>query len=187
MRKQRFLSIGLIIMLFFSACTKDDVQSNYTPTPVENNSGTPFVVSYSYWTDDASLNWADGATADPSRQFDLALPELTEGELSAGSFVLLYAKSNIDGSIQALPAAFADQSTNESHIYSANYVAGTASLLHTKSVNGSYEMPGDANGISFRYIVVRPNTPDPNGRVMTIYDLLQKPYQEVISLLAIPE
>ena len=186
MRKQSFLPLSLIIMLFFSACTKED-QNNYTPAPIQNNSQAPFAVSYSNWTTDASLNWSDGSTTEPSRQFDIAVPELTQEQLDAGNFVLIYAKSNVFGTIQVLPAEFSQEDTGETHVYSAAYVAGAISLSHTKSVNGTPEMPADANEISFRYTVVSPGTPDPNGRAMTINELVNKPYQELISLLGIPE
>ena len=41
--------------------------------------------------------------------------------------------------------------------------------------------------ISFRYIVIIPNTPDPNGRPVTVDDLRGMPYQGIVSLLGIPE
>ena len=187
MRKQSFLSLSLIIMLFFSACTKEDQSNNYTPAPIQNNSQAPFVVTYSNWTTDASLNWSDGNTTEPSREFALAVRELTQEQLDAGNFVLVYAKSDVYGTIQVLPAEFSNEETGETHIYSADYQAGAISLSHTKSVNGTPEMPADANEIRFRYIVVSPGTPDPNGRAMTINELVNKPYQELVTLLGIPE
>jgi hypothetical protein len=174
-------------MLFLSACTKEDLQNNNPSTPAGNNSPDPYVISYSNWTADASFSWSDGATTEPSRQFDLAALELTQELLDAGSFVLVYAQSNIDGSVQAMPAVFSDVNNNESNSYSANYVAGSISLSHTRSVNGVFEVPNDSNEISFRYIVVKPNEPDPNGRQITIYDLLYMPYKDVVNLLGIPE
>lgn len=187
MRKQSLLSLSVILMLFLSSCTKENLP-NYNPsTPSGNYTPEPHVVSYSNWTTDASLTWSDGATTEPSRQFDLAVPELTQEELDGGSFVLIYAKSNVDGSVQPIPAQYTNLNNNEIHSYTANYVAGAISFSHTKSVNGIFEVPNDSNEISFRYIVVRPNVPDPNGRVMTIYDFLSTPYSDVINLLGIPE
>ena len=187
MRKQSFLSLTVILMLFFSACTKEDLQNNNPSTPVENNSLDAQVISYSNWTADASFSWSDGATTEPSRQFDLAAPELTQELLDAGSFVLVYAQSTIDGSIQAMPVSYSDVTNNESNFYSATYAVGSISVSHTRSVNGVFEVPNDSNEISFRYIVVKPNTPDPNGRQITIYDLVYMPYKDVVNLLGIPE
>lgn len=187
MRKQSFLSLSVILMLCLSACTKEDLQNNNPSTPVANNVTDPYVISYSSWTTDASLSWSDGATTEPSRQFDLAAPELTQELLDAGSFVLVYTQSNIDGSVQAMPSVYSDVNNNETNFYFVNYVAGSISLSHTRSVNGIFEAPNDSNEISFRYIVVKPNTPDPNGRQINIYDLLYMPYKDVVNLLGIPE
>ena len=187
MRKQSFLSLSLILMLFLSSCTKEN-HPDYNPsTPTGYYAQEPSVISYSNWTIDASLAWSDGATDEPSRQFDLAVPELTQELLDDGSFVLIYAKSNIDGTVQPMPAEYTDLNNNETNSYSANYTPGAISLVHIKSVNGTPEVPNDSNEISFRYIVVKPNTPDPNGRSLTSYDFHNKPYSEVISLLGIPE
>ena len=180
MRKQSFLALSFIAVLFLASCTKEDLQPNVSTTPTGTSYQEPFqVVSYSNWTADADLTWSDGTTY-------LELPELSEEQLSDGSFVLLYARSDVDGSVKPMPADFSDASNSEVNIYSANYNAGVVSLSHTKSVNGNFETPVDANQISFRYIVVKPNAPDPNGRPMTMYDLLGKSYYEVIDLLAIP-
>lgn len=188
MLKQSFYSLSIILVLFLSACTKDDLpNNNYSTTQAGNNFQEPFITSYSNWTEDVSLNWFDGATTEPSRQFDIPVPELTQEELNAGGFVLVYAKSNIDGSIQPMPAQFYDLNNDETNTYSVAYNDGVISLLHTRVINGVPEAPADANEVSFRYIVVKPNTPDPNGRTMTANDLLNKAYPEVIALLGIPE
>lgn len=187
MRKQSFLALSFLAVLFLTSCTKDDLEFSNSTTPNGVSYQDPFqVVSYSNWTADADLTWSDGSITQPSRQFALPVPELTEEQLSDGSFVLLYARSEVDGTVKAMPADFSDENNNEINNYSAFYNAGVVLLSHTKSVNGSFETPVDANQISFRYIVVKPGTPDPNGRPMTIYDLLTKPYEEVVNLLAIP-
>jgi hypothetical protein len=189
MRKQSFLSLSVILMLFLSACTKEDnLQYNPGNNPVEDNSQAPYSFSYSNWTADTNLTWSDGATTEPTRQSQLAVPELTQDVIDAGGFVLVYAQSNADGTIQAAtPAAFFDLSTNERNTYSANYQAGFVSLSHTRFVDGIAEVPNDSNEISFRYFVITPNTPDPNGRPMTMDDLRYMPYQGLVSLLGIPE
>lgn len=187
MRKQSFLALSFIAVLFLTSCTKEDHQFSNSTTPTGTSYQEPFqVVSYSNWTADADLTWSDGTSTEPSRQFQLEVPELTTEQLSAGGFVLLYARSEVDGTIKPMPAEFSDANNNEINNYSANYDAGVVFLSHTKSVNGTFETPTDANQISFRYIVVKPNTPDPNGRPMTLDDLVGKSYQEVINLLAIP-
>lgn len=187
MQKQSFLALSLILGLFLSSCTKDDPDFNHSSNQTGTAYQEPYVVSYSNWTTDASVNWSDGATTEPSRQFDLSVPELTQEELATGSFVLLYARSNADGSVQPMPAAFTDVNNDDTNNYSAVYSAGAISFSHTRFVNGTYETPNDSNEISFRYIIVRPNTPDPNGRPITSDDLLNKSYYEVIRLLGIPE
>jgi hypothetical protein len=187
MRKQSFLALSLLAVLFFTSCTKEDLQPNSSTPPNGTSYQDPFeVVSYSNWTADANLTWSDGATDEPSRQFDLEVPELTAEQLNNGSFVLLYARSEVDGSVKPMPADFSDVNNDEINLYAANYEAGVISLMHTKTVSGNFEIPDDNNQISFRYIIVKPNTPNPNGRPMTSYDFLGKPYDEVINLLAIP-
>jgi hypothetical protein len=188
MRKQSFLSLSVILMLFLSACTKEDNLQHYNPgTPVENNQQAPYSFSYSQWTTEANLSWSEGATTEPTRQAQLAVPELTQDVIDAGGFVLLYALSNADGAVQAIPAAFFDLNTDEKNIYSASYESGSISLSHTRLVNGTAEVPNDSNEISFRYFVITPNTPDPNGRTMTIDDLRDMPYQGLLDLLGISE
>ncbi len=174
-------------MLFLSACTKENLQDNTSVTPVEDYPQDASVVSFSNWIADADVTWSDGATTEPSRQFDLAVPELTQELIDSGSFVLIYAKSTIDGSVQIMPTSYSNLNNDETDTYSAIYLTGAISLSHTRSVNGVFDVPGDSNDISFRYIVVKPNTPDPNGRQMNIYDLLYKPYIDVVELLGIPE
>ena len=186
MRKQSFLSLSVILMLFLSGCTKENFQ-NYNSVPVENNNQEPYSVSYSDWNIDANLSWSDNATPELSRQSELAAPELTQEMLDAGSFVLMYAKSNADGSVQAMPAVYSDLNNDETNTYFASPVAGSVSLSHTRSIGGTFEVPNDSNEISFRYIIVTPNTPDPNGRPITIFELLSMPYKDVVNLLGIPE
>ena len=188
MRKQCFLALSFIAILFLTSCTKEDLQFSNATTPTGTSSEEPFqVISYSNWTADADLTWSDGTTTEPSRQFDLAVPELTPEQLSDGSFVLLYARSNVDASVQIMPAEFSDFNNNEVNAYHAFIDEGIISLRHTKSVNGNFEVPSDNNQVSFRYFIVKPTTPGPNGRPMTTVDFYGKPYQEVIDLLAIPE
>jgi hypothetical protein len=186
MRKLSFLSLG--IMLLLSSCTKEDNFSDYNPgTPVDYNEPAPYSVAYSSWTADANFTWSDGAATEPTRETTMDVPELTEEALNAGGFVLLYAQSKTDGAVQVVPAAFGSLNNEEVNNYSASYIAGQISLAHTRLVNGNPEVPNDANDISFRYIVIIPNTPDPNGRPITVDDLRGMPYQGLISVLGIPE
>lgn len=176
------------IMLLFSACTKEDHLTNYNAgTPVEDNEPAAYSVAYSSWKADANFAWSDGATTEPSRETIMEVPELSQEVLDAGGYVLLYAQSKTDGAVQVVPAAFGDFSQNELNNYVAHYTAGSISLAHTRLVNGSPELPNDANNISFRYIVIIPNTPDPNGRPATVDDFRGMPYAGIISLLGIPE
>jgi hypothetical protein len=186
MRKLSFLFLGIMILL--SACTKYDALENYKPgTPVENNEPVPYSVAYSNWTADANFTWSEGAATEPARETTMDVPELTEEALNAGGFVLIYAQSKTDGVVQVIPAAFGSLNNEEVNNYTANFIPGQISLLHTRLVNGNPEVPNDANEISFRYIVIIPNTPDPNGRPVTVDDLRGMPYQGIVSLLGIPE
>jgi hypothetical protein len=186
MQKLSFLSLS--IMLLLSACTKYDPLENYKPgTPVDYYEPAPYSVAYSSWTADANLTWSDGAATEPTRETTMDVPELTEEALNAGSFVLIYAQSKTDGAVQVVPAAFGSLNNEEVNNYAANFIPGQISLVHTRLVNGNPEVPNDANEISFRYIVIIPNTPDPNGRSVTIDDLRGMPYQGIVSLLGIPE
>jgi hypothetical protein len=187
MRKQSFLSLSVIVMLFLSGCTKENLQDYNPAIPTEDNQQDPYSVSYSEWTGGVNLSWSDGATTEPSRQSDLAVPDLTQEVIDAGALVLVYAKSNVDGTIQAMPAEYSDLSNNEINTYSASSVAGSISLSHTKSVDGAFEVPDDSNEISFRYIIVKPNTPDPNGRPVTNYGFQYMSYAEIVNLLGISE
>ena len=187
MRKQSFLSLSVILMLFLSGCTKENLQ-NYNPAiQTEDNQQDAYSFSYSDWTNDANLSWSYGATTEPSRQSDLVVPALTQEVIDSGALVLIYGKSNIDGSVQIIPAQYFDSNNNETNAYSASYVAGSISLLHTRSVDGAFEVPDDSNEISFRYIIVKPNTPDPNGRPITNYGFQYMSYKEVVDLLGISE
>jgi len=187
MRKQSFLSLSVILMLFLSACTKEDVQNPISSNSGQNYSQDPYVISYSNWTPDASLTWSDGTTTEPSRESDLNAPELTQEIIDDGGFVLVYAKSTLDGSEQIMPAEFYDVNNSETNIYGAHHVNGAIKFSHTRLVNGAFEVPNDLNEISFRYIIVKLSTPDPYARQLTINDFMYMPYKDVVSLLSIPE
>lgn len=188
MRKLSFLALSVIVMLFLSGCTKEDNLQNSNPVnPVENNpQEDPYSVSYSNWTTNASLSWSEGSTTEPSRESDIIAPELTQQMIDAGSFLLIYAKSTVDGSVQSMPAEYSDLD-NVTNTYSASYSAGSIFLSHTTSFNGVFEVPDDSNEISFRYIIITPNTPAPNGRPVTIDDFRDMSYEDVADLLSIPE
>ena len=187
MRKQSFLSFSVVLILFLSGCRKENLPNYNSATPVENNPQDPFSFSYSNWTTDASLSWSDGGTTEPSRQSDLIGPELTQDAIDAGALVLVYAKSDVDGSIQTMPATYSNLNNNETNTYFASTIPGSIKVSHTRSVDGANEVPGDSNEISFRYIIVKPNTPDANGRPMTIYDFHYMSYKDVVDFLGIPE
>ena len=187
MRKRSFLSLSVILMLFFSACTKENEQDLNPSGPATNYSPDPYVLSYSNWTTDANLTWSDGTAAEPSRESVLNAPELTQTMIDSGVFVLTYAQRSLDGAVQIMPAQFSDISGDETNIYSAYHVNGSINVSHTRLVNGVNEVPNDANEISFRYIIVKPNEPDPNGRQITINDFAYLPYKDVVTMLGIPE
>ena len=187
MRKQSFLSLSLILMLFLSACTKEDLSSSNPPGSAPNYSPEPYVLSYSNWTTDASLTWSDGTTAVPSRESNLNAPELTQTMIDSGVFVLIYAQSVLDGSVQIMPAKFSDVNNDETNIYSAYHSNGSINVSHTRLVSGVHEVPNDVNEITFRYIIVKPNEPDPIGRQITINDFAYLPYKDVVNMLGIPE
>ena len=92
MQKQSLVSLTVILMLFLSACTKEDVQNPISSNSGQSYSQDPYVLSYSNWTTDASLAWSDGTMTEPSRESFLDAPELTQEMIDAGSFVLVYAK-----------------------------------------------------------------------------------------------
>lgn len=187
MRKQSFLYLSVILMLFFSACTKESVE-NYNPSaPSRDYPQDAYSVSYSNWTSDANLSWSDGGNAEPSRQATLTAPELTQEMIDGGSVVLMYAQSNVNDSVQIMPVEYTDANNNETNFYSSSHVEGSITVLHTRTVDGVFEMPEDVNEISFRYITVTPNSPDPNGRQLTIDQFLNMPYKDVVALLGVPE
>ncbi len=101
--------------------------------------------------------------------------------------MLIFARSSVDGSVQPIPAEYFDANNNETNAYSARHVAGSIFLSHTRTINGSFEVPDDLNEISFRYIIVNPNSPDPNARQITTDSFLFMPYKDVVNLLGIPE
>ena len=187
MQKQSLVSLTVILMLFLSACTKEDVQNPISPNSGQSYSQDPYVLSYSNWTTDASLAWSDGTMTEPSRESFLDAPELTQEMIDAGSFVLVYAKSIIGGSEQIMPAEFYDVNNSETNVYGAHHVIGGIKVSHTRLVNGAYQVPNDLNEISFRYIIVKLSAPDPNARQLTINDFMYMPYKDVVSLLSIPE
>ena len=187
MRKQSFLSLSVILMLFLSACTKENVQNSNPTGAAPNYSSEPRVLSYSNWTTDASISWSDGTTTEPSRESGLNAPELTQTMIDSGVFVLIYAQRSLDGAVQIMPAQFSDINSDETNIYSAYHLNGSINVSHTRLVNGVYEMPNDVNEISFRYIIVKPNEPDPNGRQITMHDFAYLPYKDVVTMLGIPE
>ena len=187
MLKQSFLSLGAISILLLSGCTKTDLNSSLGADAPDANA---YSFSYSSWNSDADLVWSDGATTEPSRQSELVVPDLTQQMLDSGSIVLVYAKSakpNVDGPVQIMPAAYLDVNNNETNTYSATHVAGSIFVSHTRTVNGVFEVPNDLNETSFRYIIVNPATPDPNGRAYTVDSFLYMSYGEVVDLLGIPE
>ncbi|HZH65674.1 MAG TPA: hypothetical protein VEY10_12345 [Flavisolibacter sp.] len=185
MRKQSFLSLSVILMLFTAGCSKENLQVQNPAIQIETTPKANYSSSYSGWSADVDLNWSDGATIEPSRVSELPVPDLTQQMLDDGSIVLIYAKSHIDGSVQSMPAAYS-YLNNETNAYSASHLAGSIFISHTKTVNGTSEVPTDANEISFRYIIVKPYTADPNGRAIIMDAFLQMSYKEVVDLLRIP-
>jgi hypothetical protein len=191
MRKLSFLALCFIAIISTSSCTKESIQSPQITNPTSSNQVS---VSYSEWTMDASFSWEDGTVGnDPAKQANWDAFDLTEETISSGG-VLVYAKSNIDGSIQAMPTSFFIGSNGtEVDSYSFTAIPGAIFIFHSKSVNGIFETPADTNEMSFRFIFVKSNDVATNARIATnngsysLDDLRAFSYEEVISVLGIPK
>jgi hypothetical protein len=110
---------------------------------------------------------------------------LTQQALDTGSFVLVYAKSNVDGLVTAMPAVYGGAS-GELNTYTAQPAAGVVGITRTTLINGVFEPPVDGQEYSFRYIIVTPVAPSANTRVPAIADFWSLSYEEVVSYFRIP-
>jgi hypothetical protein len=191
MRKLSFLALGFIAIISTVSCTKEDFQSNQITNSTTTN---PVSVTYSDWTLDASFSWEDGTIGnDPAKQANWDAFDLTEETINSGG-ILVYAKSNVDGSIQSMPASFFKGSNGtDFDYYEFSAIPGSISIYHSKSVDGIFETPADVNEVSFRFIFVKSNVAPANARIATnngsysLDDLRNFSYEEVVNLLGIPE
>ncbi|MDQ3552776.1 MAG: hypothetical protein M3413_14765 [Bacteroidota bacterium] len=191
MRKLSFLFLGFIAIVSFVSCTKENLQTSQT----SNQTNSPaFSVTYSEWTMDANFDWEDGTAGNnPAKQTNWDAFDLTQQTID-GEGVLVYAKSNIDGSIQPMPTSFT-KGTDETVLdfYEFVSIPGFISIIHSKSVDGVFETPANTNEMSFKFIFVNPNVAPSNARIPTnngsysLADLRNFSYEEVITLLGIPE
>ncbi len=129
----------------------------------------------------------------PAKQTNWDAFDLTQQTID-GEGVLVYAKSNIDGSIQPMPASFT-KGTDETVLdfYEFVSIPGFISIIHSKSVDGVFETPANTNEMSFKFIFVNSNVAPSNARIPTnngsysLADLRNFSYEEVITLLGIPD
>lgn len=191
MRKLSSLFLGFIAIISIVSCTKEDFQNQQGTNQTPSNQVS---VSFSDWTSDESFSWEDGTNgSDPVKQTNWDAFDLTQETINSGG-VLVYAKSNIDGSIQPMPASiFKDGNGQEFDSYNFLSVPGAITIFHSKSVDGVFEIPAEANEVSFRFIFVKSTDVQTNTRIATnngsysLDDLRNFSYEEVISLLGIPE
>jgi hypothetical protein len=186
MRKLSFLSLSFIALLSFSSCTKDAIEKNVPTGNAPSEPRNAYTVAYSGWEAEEALGWSDdnGGTA-PGRRTELSAPMLTSQALDAGTFVMVYAKSNVTDAVVPMPAVSVGAS-GEVNTYEATPLAGVIGITRTKSVNGIYEMPVDGQEFQFRYIVITPVVNEPNARVATLGDFSTLTYEETIALFNIP-
>ena len=146
-----------------------------------------YSISFSEWTEAGSFTWLESnLNTLPAKQinWDVAVP--TQEQFAAGSKLLLFTRSNVDGTIQTMPSTYLNNfNDTEVNRYEAIVSGGLLSILHTKAVDGIYEMPAAPNEISFRYIIVTPDMVPSNGRTATV-DFENLSYEEIITLLGIP-
>ncbi|HVF97139.1 MAG TPA: hypothetical protein VM871_07460 [Flavisolibacter sp.] len=189
MKKLSFLSFCLIAILSFVGCTKDDA---HLLSSSDDRTQGAFTATSSQWTTDADFTWEDEpGAAEPNRKAIWGIPDLTQDMIDKKQ-LLLYAKSNVDGSVQPVPSVFTDPNSDKADFYHAEATPGAVSFGHKTTVAGVHETPSDANGISFRYIIVTP-TNSPNNdpalnigmRIITLDDLQTMSYEDVVSLLGI--
>lgn len=191
MKKLSFMLLGFITIMSAVSCTKEDLQSNQSANPTPSNEVN---VSFSDWTIDASFSWQDGTAGnDPVKQTSWDAFDLTQETINGGG-ILVYAKSNVDGSIRPMPASiFRNSNATEFDSYEFTAIPGAINIYHTKSVDGIFQTPSDANEMSFRFIFVKSNVAPANARIATnngsysLNELRNSSYEEVTNLLGIPE
>jgi hypothetical protein len=186
MRKLSFLALGFIAILSVVSCTKENFKEYVTPVGPE-----PHRFASSEWTMDGQLTWEDGPNSNKIASWNA---EPLSQEVIDNGGLLVYGKSNFDGSVNLLPSSFfITLNPDEFDLYECFPTAGSISLFHTKSVNGVFETPGDVNQLSFKYIIIDGPIVPSNGRTptngtnaFTVDDLRTLSYDEVISILGLP-
>jgi hypothetical protein len=107
--------------------------------------------------------------------------------IDAGAVVLLYVKSTSNGTVHSMPFDDTNSSDEKVNSYKAVATAGSIFVTHSTSINGTYEVPNNLNDITFRYIIVGPQTPEINARAIPLEELSTMAYEDVTTLLGIPQ
>jgi hypothetical protein len=189
MRKLSVLTLGLMAILSLVSCSKEDLQRTTATGSVAEPA--PFSVNYSNWQSDRSLIWTDPSSNGPEREITQDVSYITQ-DIIVNDGMLVFIKSDVDGSIRRMPATFYDMSdsTNFDH-YDFELEDGLITFNHFKVVGGLDEKPNDTNGMSFRFIAVSELMPSPNGRpdpnINTINELRSLEYDEIVKILGIPK
>ena len=122
----------------------------------------------------------------PFRQATWDAPALTSELIDNGN-VLIYARPNNSEAVQSLPVMYTNESTpGEADHFHADLKQGAIQMTHSRVVDGSYVTP-ESSRVSFRFIILTDIAPSPNGRPRTFSDLQAMSYEEVITVLGIPE
>jgi hypothetical protein len=189
MRKFIFLSLCFSAFTFFSSCTKEETYSPFVNQPPQEQ---PPTVIYSDWTEEYSLSWSDTLFGgEPFLRATWNVPELTQSVIDNGA-MLIYAKTNSDGTVRNFPAMIVDQNNTDYETYHNFATVNSFEIFHNKFANGAFEMPSVNNNISFRYVLLE-NAPPANARIATgsaagfsIEDLRAMTYQDVAIILGLP-
>ncbi|HVG40349.1 MAG TPA: hypothetical protein VM888_01965 [Chitinophagaceae bacterium] len=187
MRKFSFLSLCLSVIILATSCSKEAIPANQGSTAPIGNEGTSTSIVYSDWTLASDMTWNDTTVnADPFKAATWTAPELTQSMLE-NKTILIFARTEHDQAVYQMPAEiYAQGSTSEFEQFQSVINGETLTVLHTKSVDGVFEVPSITTNVSFRVVVV----PDEmvNGSANSFYadQLKTMSYEQVANLFAIP-
>jgi hypothetical protein len=178
MRKVSFLSLCLSVIILATSCTKEGPEGPMGPQGPQGVNGTNGTngatgatggvgatgqtgatgtanVIFSNWSLGTDMTWADTTvTGTPYKVATWATASLTPSVLDNGA-VLVYARTNDDNAVYQMPASiFTGTSSAEFDQYRTIAKAGALSLLHTRSVAGTFELPAAAANVSFRFVFI---------------------------------
>jgi hypothetical protein len=101
--------------------------------------------------------------------------------------ILVYARTNEDNAVYQMPAAiYSGTSSSEFDQYRAIAKEGALSLLHTKSVAGTFELPTAASNVSFRFVFIPGGVATGRTNTYSIEQYKTMTYAQVVSLFGIP-